>query len=77
MEEAVRMKIIDVKASNQLNNAVKPGPVDLIQVGRQCGKSFMIDQMINNLYKFTMPGWVVLCARRRNDEKAWWKRFTG
>lgn len=72
------MKIIDVKASNQLNHqVVKPGPVDLIQVGRQCGKSFMIDQMINNLYKFTMPGWVVLCARRRNDEKAWWKRFTG
>lgn len=76
------MKIIDVKTVNQLSVGhvgIKPGSVNLIAAGRQCGKSFMIDHMISQLYghRFTLPKWAMLAAQRRNDQKTWWKRFFG
>lgn len=77
------MKVETVKAKNIVSSAAavgfKPGQINMIAAGRQMGKSFLIDQMIGQLYstRFTLPLWAVLAARRRNDQKVWWKRFTG
>lgn len=77
------MKVETVKAKNIVslsaaaNTGFKPGELHLFVAGRQMGKSYMIDQMINQLYGFKLPNWAVMAAQRRNDQKAWWKRFTG